>query len=87
MPYIKQAQRDRLDLSITHVNSRLQESGHDAGEVNYVVTKILHKAWSGNPGYLTGAILIGTIICVIFEFYRRIISPYEDAKIEENGDL
>jgi hypothetical protein len=30
---------------------------------------------------------LATIDCVIMEFYRRVAVPYEDKKIEENGDI
>jgi hypothetical protein len=31
--------------------------------------------------------VIGTLECVKMEMYRRMLSPYEDAKIAENGDI
>jgi hypothetical protein len=31
--------------------------------------------------------VIGVLECVKQEFYRRIAVPYEDKKIEQNGDI
>jgi len=30
---------------------------------------------------------MGVLECIKQEFYRRVISKYEDQKIEENGDV
>jgi hypothetical protein len=31
--------------------------------------------------------LISEVECAKLEFYRRVVSPYEDEKIKENGDV
>ena len=37
--------------------------------------------------YDLGVSTIGTFSCIISEFYRRVVVPYEDIKIKENGDV
>jgi len=31
--------------------------------------------------------IIGALECIKLELYRRVAAPYEDLKIEENGDV
>jgi hypothetical protein len=30
---------------------------------------------------------VGVLVCTALEFYRRMVSPYEDTKIKEHGDV
>jgi wyosine [tRNA(Phe)-imidazoG37] synthetase (radical SAM superfamily) len=83
MPYIKEEDRDKLDHPIHELLSEI----HTSGELNYVITRILHHKFRRSPSYDTAQNLIGTLEAVKLEFYRRIVAPYEDEKIEENGDL
>jgi len=56
------------------------------GEFNYTVTCITHRFIKAHKfKYATLARVIGGLICVVFELYRRVATPYEDEKIKENG--
>lgn len=78
MPYVPQQIRQEL------------HSGHAAtpGGLNYQITRLLveyidvhglsHQTINDILGALTGAQA---------EFYRRVAVPYEDKKIEQNGDV
>jgi len=84
MPYITQAERDRLDVGINHLNGVIQTSG----DLNYVVTKLmLHYSEEPKSKYVASVMSIGTVVCAMLEFYRRFTAPYEDKKIKENGDV
>ncbi len=89
MPYVNRKTRDywasTMDL-LEH--SALANGGAlGAGEVNYLVTKIL-LAWLGTkPCYQNYNAVIGVLECVKQEFYRRRVVPYEIGKIGENGDV
>lgn len=86
MPYVSQESRKQLDLGTGPVT---------AGELNYVVSKAVDgylrsQSRSGvDPRmryeYLNTA--IGVLACAQLELYRRVAVPYEDQKIEENGDV
>jgi hypothetical protein len=80
MPYVKQAQRERLD------GGRAPE---DAGELNYVLTKIIDEYMVGNGGVRYARLneVIGALECVKLELYRRVAAPYEDRKMAENGEV
>lgn len=91
MPYIKQAQRDLLELYIKQLNAELQqiaiaEGNVEPGIINYVITRILvdlkHKGNYNNHNALMGALESSKL-----EYYRRRVAPYEDLKIIENGDV
>lgn len=86
MPYIKQGQREDLNEAISNLSDVL--NGTDPGEINYTITKIL----LGTLGYRSMHyhdvnMMVGVLECVKLELYRRLAAPYEDKKIEENGDV
>ena len=79
MPYIKQADRERVDLGWTLEN---------AGELNYLFTTAAHEYWELNgQNYQAFNDIIGALEGCKLELYRRKVAPYEDKKIEENGDV
>ena len=70
----------------------LQLLGHmlnTPGELNYALTMIVkgYLNKSHNPNYDHVNEIMGAIEGVGKEFYRRIVAPYEDQKIKENGDV
>jgi len=88
LPYIKQKERSRYEpwLGILiDVLSEIPEEDRD-GHINYVVTMILKHLYEP-PKYRRYNKAIGVLECIKLEFYRRMVAPYEDEKIEENGDV
>ena len=85
MPYITNQTREYLDLK--------EREPLDAGELNYVLTNIVKRyiqdfegrTYSFNYQKLNDA--IGALEGCKLELYRRIVAPYEDKKITENGDV
>lgn len=85
MPYIADLiKRMRLDLGGEIALKTVQ----DAGDLNYAITTLLLK-YTKREGkkYFTIVVVMGTLLCVALEFYRRLAAPYEDQKIRENGDV
>ena len=80
MPYILPEDRKRLTMSLTAIPNT-------AGELNYLFT-MLSKLYFEKNGNNYQAIndVIGALEGCKLEFYRRLVSPYEDKKIESNGD-
>jgi hypothetical protein len=79
MPYIKQENREYLDGYGDPL---------DAGELNYVLTTIVHQYWEDNgQNYQAFNDILGALEGCKLEIYRRKIAPYEDQKILENGDV
>jgi len=88
MPYIKREHRGVLDKDVEELIEALKKiKDNDLdGCFNYTITKIANSLYGGG-GYAVYARLMGTLDCVGREFYRRVIAPYEDMKIRENGDV
>ncbi len=80
MPYIKQS--DRVAISS---GARLAST---PGELNFRLTSIAtgYLAARGQS-YTTFNEVIGALECAKLEMYRRMVAPYEDRKMIENGDV
>lgn len=79
MPYIKQKQKDELEVTGKLTN---------AGELNYALTIICKRYFQDNGGrYQQINDVLGALSGCQMEFYRRLVGPYEDTKIKENGDV
>ena len=80
MPYIQQLARSELRTT--------QRQPKTAGEFNYLVTKMA-IAYFQTQGSNYQAIndVIGALEGAKLEFYRRLVSGYEDTKVKENGDV
>lgn len=82
MPYITEDRRDAL-LSLD------DESAPDnAGELNFAFT-VIASDYIDRKGksYQTLNDIIGALEGAKLELYRRVAAPYEDTKIEQNGDV
>lgn len=78
MPYIKQHAREYVEDN---------NEPETAGELNYIITRMLLTYLGPNPTYFNFNEVIGVLECCKLELYRRTIAPYEDAKCDENGDV
>ena len=92
MPYLTDEKKEMLDANCDIGNLAYElskESIQDfAGDLNYL-NFLLVKKWINKNGkkYFIFAAIVGTLICCVLEIYRRLIAPYEDKKIQENGDV
>ena len=79
MPYIREAQRELLD------DGTFPE---DPGELNYKLTSVCTEYLAHHEAnYRTFNDIIGALEAAKLEFYRRIVVPYENKKVEQNGDV
>ena len=90
MPYVEQKLRKQLAKWLNGLSTNLawltDNGKKNNGVVTYVLYKILKDVYSnGNYEILSNAIKV--LETTKLEFYRRIISPYEDSKINSNGDV
>ncbi len=88
MPYIKPQYRTDIDELLKPLMQHLRTLPLEKqdGAFNYTVTKIL-KALYADDNYFTYNRSMGALSAVKDEWYRRVIVPYEDKKIKENGDV
>jgi len=85
MPYIKQSEREKYNDLISEAFEKLKEA--PVGHINYVISSVIWKIWRNNPGYTLGNNLMGTLDCIMYEFYRKNLAGYEDEKEQENGPV
>ena len=94
MPYIKQEDRDKfkgllegsglLGCPLANISNMCD----NAGDLNYAITMILNEYLEKKGEcYATHNEIVGMLECCKQEWIRRKVSPYEDQKIIQNGDL
>jgi len=94
MPYIKPENRDHINLKleklIQHFSSRrtFVPEIEIKGEITYTFYKICCEILKMDKvSYNRLSMLTSCLEDAKLEFYRRKIAPYEDLKIQENGDV
>lgn len=82
MPYIHEERRRALARG---------QRPKNPGELNFVITTVvldyLDPTFRRSMGYQDYNDALGALEGAKLELYRRRVAPYEDIKIEENGDL
>lgn len=87
MPYIKQEDRNHYDARINALITDIKIHKSSAGDMNYIITRLLDAAYNfKEPSYAKINEAIGVLECAKLELYRRIAIPYENVKIQLNGD-
>lgn len=89
MPYISSKDRQRFsDEGLDRLLGEIDSHGISNGDLNYIYSR-LAKAYIDKHGlsYNTGSDVIKAFECAKMEFYARVMRPYEDTKIKENGDV
>lgn len=88
MPYIQKEKREYLDNLIKDIFKEQL----NVGELNYLISRIIknlieQKQENSDFNYQFCNGIIGVLECAKIEFYNRVVTPYENKKIEENGKL
>lgn len=79
MPYIPRSEKKKVDQDNLIVN---------AGQFNYALNQLISVYLDQNSiNYQTCNDVIGAMECAKMELYRRLVAPYEDKKILQNGDV
>lgn len=86
MPYIEKKRRKYIEEQIFHEGCfPVLET---AGELNFFISILLINYINDNGlRYQTINDIVGAVDGSLREFQRRVVGPYEDKKIKENGDL
>ena len=100
MPYISQNQREEIDGAINALVAQIVDLENCKGDetvdrrnldgvLNYTVTRLLHGVLDirSRPRYTKFNTALGVLEGIKLELYRRLVGPYENIKIEENGDV
>ena len=83
MPYINEIRREPVVQGATVKT---------VGELNFKLSQVMDDYLSYTepvdaPSYTKFNNAIGVLECLKMELYRRMVAPYEDLKIKENGDV
>ncbi len=88
MPYITKDRRDEMYETFVDFLSVLQEMNWEEGDMNYVINVMCkHALRHHGRSYKNLNRLVGMLESAKAEFIRREMNPYEDSKIEINGDV
>ena len=87
MPYILPADRQKLRTATDAIDAVIDETT-TAGDLNYMIS-LMARAYIDAKGlrYEHLNAVVGALDSCKAEFQRRVVAPYEDRKIEENGDV
>lgn len=85
MPYIKKENRELIRTKNLTINYDMIDS---AGELQYAMA-VMFKSYLKRKGlcYQHCNDIMGALAGAQLEFYRKVVAPYEDTKIKENGDV
>jgi hypothetical protein len=86
MPYIATEDRKRFE---NLVKSMHLTDIRCAGDLNYLITHLVHAFFSMEDkiNYQKYNDAVGALEGAKLELYRRFVGPYENTKIESNGDV
>ena len=88
MPYIKREERQQYQELLTELarkvpTDRMSRPGH----MNYIISLLIDKVYGHEMRYSDHNEALGMLTGVQLELYRTKTAPYEDEKIETEGDL
>jgi len=96
MSYINEEERLELDDAIETMAKAIKDNktalvnphnfANFLGRINYCFSRVLMLVMK-DISYSKIAMATGVLENIKQEFYRRVASPYEDKKINENGDI
>ena len=82
MPYVKNIRR------LTDREAQALPMADNAGELNYLITALIVRHLTAHDlNYQTINDIVGALEGAKAEFQRRVVAPFEDNKIVENGDV
>ena len=85
MPYIKKSERDFLDWVVDALHVNAGDEPLENGRLNYLLFAYCKRHVP--PSYNNYKNFIGELNECVAEIRRRLLAPYEDQKIIENGDV
>lgn len=84
MPYIDKEGRTFFDKYLDNVGPNITNKG----DLNYCVTQLaLHYIKAHGKSYTNISEAASALVDAADEIKRRLLAPYENQKINENGDL
>lgn len=85
MPYITDDLRQQYEPMLGQIKQRFISGS--AGELAFVLYRVVLAYWDTHQSYQGANAILGALSGTAAEFYRRKVAPYEDVKIDVNGDV
>jgi len=86
MPYIKKEDRKQFEAALTDLSNTLHSTS-TPGDLNYIFSRIANMYLSHGLKYQKINDVIGALEGCKLELYRKVVVPYEEQKIKENGNI
>ena len=86
MPYITRDDKDKYEPYLSRLRSLINEKTKK-GELTYLVYTLGLEFFKDRKSYTNISTAISSLQDAAEELRRRHLNPYEDKKIEENGDV
>ena len=89
MPYIKSEDRAKFRLYADHGEVGIKVVAKTPGELQYCIALMVAVYLADKIDYRYQDLndVMGALAGAQMEFYRKVVAPYEDRKINENGDV
>ena len=91
MPYIKKEQRNIFESDIARLVNNLSAQGwgiSKEGCLNYIISSLLARSLREEEmSYAKLNAVMGILESCKAEIYRRVVAPYEEIKLRENGEI
>lgn len=85
MPYLRESDKQYFEKLVTALKKCAIANG---GELNYLFTEIINQYHVTNTKrYESMNTVIGALESCKTEYQRRVVNPYEDKKIQDNGEV
>lgn len=84
MPYIEKKEREAVDALLAQLTTVLLDA--KPGVLNYCITKLC-DGYIKRRSYTDMNEVVGVLECAKLELYRRLLTPYENEKCLDNGDV
>jgi len=88
MPYMKQSDRNKWISNLGLLREIMRTQGVSVSDLNFMIAYMCQSylKYNGND-YQSHCEIEGVLQGISKTFYRKFTEPYEDNKIEENGDI
>jgi len=87
MPYIDKKKREIYEPELSRLRGKIKSSETSKGDLTYLVYCLGLEFFKDKKSYTGISTSISCLQDAAEEIRRRHLNPYEDKKIQENGDI
>lgn len=87
MPYIAPQKRKNFDAMIDALQIEWVKEGAEEGTLNYIISRLVWRYLREAPSYRKFNMILGVLVSIQMEIYRRLEDAYEEEKMKQNGDI